>query len=74
MKSKILQLTLLLALGVLLSASVKAQNMNSYITLTVTEGSHISLRFASDVYNTPVKIVSGDQEYNITIRHRLDRF
>ncbi len=67
MKSKILQCVLLLALGILLSTSVKAQNMSRYITLTVTNGENISLRFAADADNTPVSIVSGDQVYNMTV-------
>ncbi len=42
-------------------------NMNRYITLTVTNGVNIVLGLAADADNTPVKIVSGTQEYNLTV-------
>ncbi len=42
-------------------------NMDRYITLTVQSGEDISLRFAADADNTPVKIVSGDEVYDIMV-------
>ncbi len=54
-------------LGVLISVTLNAQNMNRYITLTVQQGQNIKLGLTADADNTPVKIVSGNQVYNITV-------
>ncbi len=66
MKTKILHIGLLLTLGVFLTGALTAQNMSRYITLFVGQGQGIALSFAADANNTPIKIVSGIQEYNIT--------
>ncbi len=63
----LLQMGLLLTLGVLMSATLNAQNMNRYITLTVQSGTSIRLGLAADVENTPIKIESGDQVYDISV-------
>jgi len=59
-----------LAVGLLTSAStLQAQtvNMSSYITLTVNDGAHISLRFCAAADGTPVRIVSGSNTQDITV-------
>ena len=42
-------------------------NMNSYITLTVTDGAAIKLNFRAAAANTPVRIVSGSNTQDITV-------
>ncbi|PID95541.1 MAG: hypothetical protein CSA94_01055 [Bacteroidetes bacterium] len=42
-------------------------NMDRYITLTVQQDEEISLDLLADAENTPIKIESGDQTYNITV-------
>ena len=58
-----------LIVGLLTSAStMQAQvNMNSYITLTVTNGAAIRLDFKAAAAGTPVRIVSGTNTQNITV-------
>ena len=63
-------LFLALAVGLLASAStMQAQtvNMDSYITLTVTNGSAIKLNFKASANGTPVRIVSGSKTKDITV-------
>ncbi len=42
-------------------------NMDRYIKLTVQEGENIAIGLIGDTYNTPVKIVSGNEVYDITV-------
>ncbi len=42
-------------------------NMERYITLTVKNGANIRLALWADAYDTPVKIMSGSQTYDITV-------
>ena len=42
-------------------------NMNSYITLTVTDGAAIKLDFKAAAAGTPVRIVSGSNTQDITV-------
>ena len=42
-------------------------NMDSYITLTVTDGAAIKLNFRAAATNTPVRIVSGSNTQDITV-------
>ncbi len=59
---------LLLILGVLMSATLNAQNMDRYITLTVQQGENIRLSLLADFsFYTSVKIVNGNQEYNLGV-------
>ncbi len=44
-------------------------NTDNYITLTVKNGEEIHLRIIGDEDDTPVKIVSGNLEYNITVNN-----
>ncbi len=46
-------------------AYTQGVNMNRYITLTVQKGTEIMLGIAADTDNTPIKVVSGNLEYNI---------
>ena len=64
--------TLFLALivGLLTSASTamaQTVNMDSYITLTVTNGAAIKLDFKAAAAATPVRIVSGSNTQDITV-------
>ena len=57
-----------LIVGLLTSAStLQAQNMSRYITLTVTNGAAIELKFKAAAANTPVRIVSGSNTQDITV-------
>ncbi len=47
--------------------TVKSLDMVSAITLTVQNGEDIGLQFKADEENTPVKIISGTQEYNFVV-------
>ena len=47
--------------------SAPEPNMNSYITLTVTDGAAIKLDFMADADGTPVRIVSGSNTQDITV-------
>ncbi len=68
MNNKHLQMAILLLLGVFLSsATLNAQNMNHYITLTVKQGEDIKLGIGAAVNNTSVKIVSGSTNTIITV-------
>ncbi len=49
------------------AATVQAQNMNRYITLTVQSGQQISLDFKAAASNTPVRIVSGSNTQDIIV-------
>ncbi len=65
---KITKTILLLILGVFLNSALNAQvNMNRYITLSVQKQQDIELLFWADADNTPIKIVSGAQEYSFTV-------
>ena len=50
-------------------SSVQAQsvNMDRYITLTVKQGAAVLINMASNAKGTPIKIVSGSEEWNITV-------
>ncbi len=54
----------LLAIGI---AQAQEVNMDRYMTLSVQKGGRILLRLAADANNTPIKIVSGDTTYNISV-------
>ena len=56
-----------LAVGLLASATLQAQNMSRYITLTVAKDSAIRLGFTAAADGTPVRIVSGTNTQNITV-------
>ena len=59
-----------LTVGLLTSASTamaQTVNMSRYITLTVNDGAHISLRFCAAAEGTPVRIVSGSNTQDITV-------
>ena len=58
-----------LIIGLLTSAStLQAQvNMSRYITLTVTNGAAIELKFIAAAAATPVRIVSGSNTQDITV-------
>ena len=63
-------LSFALAVGLLTSASTamaQTVNMDSYITLTVTDGAAIKLDFVAAATATPVRIVSGSNTQNITV-------
>ena len=61
-------LSFALIVGLLASAStLQAQNMSSYITLTVKNGAAIKLNFRAAAANTPVRIVSGTNTQDITV-------
>ncbi len=49
------------------TAHAQEVNMDRYIKLTVQEGENIGVGLVADTYNTPVKIVSGNEVYNITV-------
>ncbi len=48
-------------------ATAQTVNMSKYITLTVTQGEQIRLRFQAAASATPVKIVSGSTEQTVTV-------
>ncbi|MDD2635373.1 MAG: T9SS type A sorting domain-containing protein [Bacteroidales bacterium] len=50
-----------------ISGITMAQNMNNYIALNVQCWQNINMDFVAFSDNTPVKIVTGDQEYNILV-------
>ena len=56
-----------LAVGLLASATLQAQNMSRYITLTVAKDSAIRLGFTAAADGTPVRIVSGSNTQDITV-------
>ena len=58
-----------LAVGLLTSATLQAQtvNMSNYITLTVKKDSEIKLNFKAVAAGTPVRIVSGSHQIDITV-------
>ena len=60
-------LSLALIVGLLTSATLQAQNMSRYITLTVAKDSAIRLGFTAAADGTPVRIVSGTNTQNITV-------
>ncbi len=41
--------------------------MDRYIKLEVQNGANIGLDLCADANNTPIKIVSGSQEYDISV-------
>ncbi len=53
--------------GIIMLSSAMAQNMNRYVTLTVTDEENIILNFQAASNNVPIKIISGNQEYNLTV-------
>ena len=52
---------------VVISSTGGEPNMNSYITLTVTNGAAIKLDFMAVATNTPIRIVSGSNTQDITV-------
>ena len=60
-------LSFALIVGLLTSATLQAQNMSRYITLTVAKDSAIRLGFTAAADGTPVRIVSGTNTQNITV-------
>ena len=65
MKKTVLFLALIV--GLLVSATMQAQNMSRYITLTVKNGTAIKLSLKAAAANTPIRIVSGSNTKNITV-------
>ena len=53
--------------GTYVCGSSSQPNMDSYITLTVTDGAAIKLNFRAAATNTPVRIVSGSNTQDITV-------
>ena len=53
--------------GTYVCGSSSQPNMDSYITLTVTNGQAIKLNFRAAAANTPVRIVSGSNTQDITV-------
>ena len=53
--------------GSYVCGSSSQPNMDSYITLTVTDGAAIKLDFKAAAAGTPVRIVSGSNTQNITV-------
>ncbi len=47
--------------------ALQAQNMSNYITINTQKNVEIRLKIGSNAPNTPIKIVSGDKEYPLTI-------
>lgn len=75
MKKNLLKTTMLIVAVLCANIVLMAQvNMTRYITLKVTNGADIVLNLAADVNNTPVKIVSGDQEYDMTLNAHWSGF
>ena len=58
---------LALTVGLWISVSTMAQNMNSYITLTVAHGAAIKLDFKADSAGTAVRIKSGNRDTTVTV-------
>ena len=58
---------LALTVGLWISVSTMAQNMNRYITLTVAHGAAIKLDFKADSTGTAVRIKSGSRDTTITV-------
>ena len=58
---------LAITVGLWISVSTMAQNMNRYITLTVKSGEVIKLNFKAAAAGTPVRIVSGSNTQDITV-------
>ncbi len=56
-----------LIIGLLASATLQAQNMSRYITLTVAKDSAIHLDFMAAADGTPIRIVSGSNTQDITV-------
>ncbi len=67
MKKRVIVIPLFLVWGIFSVGGLFAQNMNRYIALDVKDGEQIQLKFVADAPNTPVKIVSGGQVYDITV-------
>ena len=53
--------------GTYVCGSSSQPNMDSYITLTVTDGAAIKLNFRAAAAGTPVRIVSGSNTQDITV-------
>ncbi len=64
LKIFVISLVLLMGVNTLQAQSV---NMDKYITLTVIPNEEISLAFKAETDNTPIKIVSGIQEYDVNV-------
>ncbi len=58
---------LLLLIATSSLSMAQSVNMSRYITLTVKSGVNIKLDLTADADNTPIKIVSGSKEYNLTV-------
>jgi len=58
---------LALTVGLWISVSTMAQNMNRYITLTVAHGAAIKLDFKADSAGTAVRIKSGNRDTTVTV-------
>lgn len=74
MRTRLQLRTLLLAFTCLLGLAalpvgLRAQqvNMSRYITLTVKQGAEITLNFAAEADNTPVRVVSGSTDKTISV-------
>ena len=63
-----------LFIGLLAFTTAQAQNMSSYITLTVKNGAKIKLRLNAATDGTPVKIKSGSNEQIVTVNKAQGTF
>ena len=67
--NRLFRKTIVALLAIVLSASsLQAQevNMSRYITLTVKQGTTVHFDIWADAPNTPIKVISGDKEREIT--------
>ena len=71
---KKISLLFALFIGLLAFTTAQAQNMSSYITLTVKNGAKIKLRLNAATDGTPVKIKSGSNEQIVTVNKAQGTF
>ena len=63
-----------LFIGLLAFTTAQAQNMSSYITITVKNGAKIKLKLNAATDGTPVKIKSGSNEQIVTVNKAQGTF
>ncbi len=71
---KKISLLFALFIGLLAFTTAQAQNMSSYITLTVKNGAKIKLKLNAATDGTPVKIKSGSNEQIVTVNKAQGTF
>lgn len=74
MKKNILQrfylcVFLLSSLGI-----IKAQNMSKYVTITVEQGQPVNFGLQAATADTPIKIISGDEDFDYTINNSWSNY